>query len=116
MRGNQSYINGIRAKSFPVTTIVGVLDVNLSLSGLARCFNGLIIQGGANLASAQISLIINNDQVIENASAEFFAKDVANPRQYFEFYRALEGNDTITLRIQDSAAQSLEVLVYYQNQ
>ena len=116
MAGNYSYVNGLRAKAFPINTAVGVTDTNLSLSGRAKCFNGLIIRGAtATIASATITLIINNDTVIDGASALFFAKDAANPRLYFEFFRELEGADTITLRIEDSAAQQLDVLVYYQD-
>lgn len=116
MAGNYSYVNGLRAKAFPITTSAGVTDTNLSLSGRAKCFNGLMIEGAAGtIANAVVTLIINNDTVIDGASAIFFAKDAANPRQYFEFFRELEGQDTITLRIEDTGAQQLDVLVYYQD-
>ena len=110
------YVDGLRAKAFSITTINGVQDNTLTLSGFAKCFNGLIIDGGAsNLQNMTATLIINNDVVIDSATPAFFETDAANPRQYFEFYRPLTGQDTITLRIQDTGAQSLEVLVYYQN-
>jgi hypothetical protein len=112
----QGYIDGLRAKAFPITSVNGVQDNSLTLSGFAKCLNGIIIEPlAANLNNVTISLIVNNDVVIDSANANFFDQDASNPRQYFEFYRPLTGQDTITLRVEDTGAQSFEILLYYQN-
>ena len=78
----QGYIDGLRSKSFAITTINGVQDNSLTLSGFAKCLNGIIIEPlAATLTTTTISLIVNNDVVIESASALFFEKDASNPRQ-----------------------------------
>jgi hypothetical protein len=110
------YIDGLRAKAFPITTINGVEDNSLTLSGFAKCLNGIVIEPfAATTANITMTLIVNNDVVIDSANVDFFTKDASNPRQYYEFFRPLTGQDTITLRIQDTAAQSIEVMLYYQN-
>lgn len=110
----KAYQEGIRCKGFTITPQVGVTDVNLPLSGFAKTFLGLAVQPGAS-SGTRVSLIINNDVVIENVDVDFFEVTSANPRQYFDFVRPLTGTDTITFRVEVTTATPFQLLVYFQN-
>jgi hypothetical protein len=110
----REYQEGLRCKGFNVITVNGTTEEQLSLSGFAEQLLGIVALPGAP-AGTTIQLTVNNDQVIEEANVDFFETDPANPRQYYDFARPLLGSDSLTLRVNSTAAGNLQILVYFQN-
>lgn len=126
-----SYRQGIRNKGFQVTVPTTGATQTLSLSGLAKAFEGLIFSSTTSAAPAvlvnatqlQVTLTINNDVVIDQVVAcDLGAKETSGVTSGFPafipFPRALTGQDTILLRVTNSsgASQLLNVTVYYKNE
>lgn len=126
-----SYRQGIRNKGFQVTVPTTGATQTLSLSGLAKAFEGLIFSSTTSAAPAvlvnalqlRVSLIINNDTVIDDVVAHELGASVAAGittgfPAFIPFPRALTGQDTILLRVTNSsgASQLLNVTVYYKNE
>ncbi len=126
-----SYRQGIRNKGFQVTVPTTGATQTLSLSGLAKAFEGLIFSSTTSAAPAvlvnalqlRVTLTINNDVVIDDVVAHELGASVAAGittgfPAFIPFPRALTGQDTILLRVTNSsgASQLLNVTVYYKNE
>jgi len=128
---NISYRQGIRNKGFQVTVPTTGATQTLSLSGLAKSFEGIkfssttsAVAGTAvNAMQLRVTLTINNDVVIDDVAA-YDLGAAATPGitsgfpNYIPFPRALTGQDTILLRVTNSsgASQILNAVVYYKNE
>ena len=128
---NISYRQGIRNKGFQVTVPTTGATQTLSLSGLAKAFEGLILSSTTSAAPAtlvnalqlRVTLTINNDVVIDDVVAHELGASVAAGitsgfPAFIPFPRALTGQDTILLRVTNSsgASQLLNATVYYNNE
>jgi hypothetical protein len=127
---NISYRQGIRSKGFQVTVPTTGAQQTLSLSGLAKSFEGLILSAttsavpGTHIDPLQlrISLTINNDVVIDDDVADMYATSTGGFTGGWPYFipipRALTGQDTIILRVTNSsgASQILNVTVWYRNE
>lgn len=128
---NISYRQGIRNKGFQVTVPTTGATQTLSLSGLAKAFEGIIFSAVASGApqtpisatQLRVTLTINNDVVIDdvaavNLGAEVGAGVTSGFPHYIPFPRALTGQDTILLRVTNSSggSQILDTVVYYKNE
>jgi len=126
-----SYRQGIRNKGFQVTVPTTGATQTLSLSGLAKAFEGIIFSSTTSAAPGtlvnalqlRVTLTINNDVVIDDVVAHDLGASVAAGittgfPAYIPFPRALTGQDTILLRVTNSsgASQLLNVTVYYKNE
>ena len=126
-----SYRQGLRTKGFQVTVPTTGADRTLSLSGLAKQFEGILLSSTTSAAPGtivdpaqlRISLIINNDVVIDDDVAYHYAlSDTGGFSGGFPFFvpfpRRLTGQDTILLRVTNStgASQILNTTVYYRNE
>ena len=125
-----SYRQGIRSKGFAITTPTGVTQQTLSLSGLAKSFEGLLISSAftatpqtvINPKQLRITLTINNDVCIDDDSALHYATPATGGFSGgFPFFipipRRLTGQDTIQIRFNNAAAsQNVDVTVWYRNE
>jgi len=114
MNGDNTYRQGIRSKGFQVQTAAGTITSELSLSGLARMFEGIYISGAA--ATSIVTLIINNDVTIESQVGTQLGAATTGYPSFVPFPRRLTGQDTITLRVVDTGARTLGVTIYYRNE
>ena len=114
MNGDNTYRQGIRAKGFAVQTASGTISQELSLSGLARMFEGILITGATS--ATNVTLIINNDVTIEAVTGTQLGAVTTGFPAYVPFPRRLTGQDTITLRVVDTASRTLAVTIYYRNE
>jgi hypothetical protein len=109
-----SYIMGRRTKGFFFTVPGGASTQSISLSGMGRIFLGFAFY---NFTSATITtqLVINESVVVESTNAQFFQVDGdGNGRDYYEFKRGLNGQDTITFSFQNTGANvNLALVIYY---
>jgi len=125
-----SYRQGIRSKGFQVTVPTTGAQQTLSLSGLAKNFEGIIFSSTTSAAPSagvdpyqlRVTLTINNDVVIDDDVAYHYAmSSTGGFTGGFPFYiplpRALTGQDTIILRVTNSsgASQILNATVWYRN-
>ena len=128
---NISYRQGIRNKGFQVTVPTTGATQTLSLRGLAKAFEGIILSSTTSAAPAtlvnalqlRVTLTINNDVVCDDIVAHDLGASVAAGittgfPAFIPFPRALTGQDTILLRVTNSsgASQLLNVTVYYKNE
>jgi hypothetical protein len=128
---NISYRQGIRNKGFQVTVPTTGASQTLSLSGLAKAFEGIRFSATTSAAPAtlinatqlRITLTINNDVVCDDICAHDLGAStgagITSGFPYFvPFPRALTGQDTILLRVTNSsgASQILNVTVFYKNE
>jgi len=126
-----SYRQGIRNKGFQVTVPTTGATQTLSLSGLAKSFEGIKFSSTTSAAPAtivnamqlRVTLTINNDVVIDDVCAHDLGASTgagitSGFPNYIPFPRALTGQDTILLRVTNSAgaSQILNVVVYYKNE
>jgi hypothetical protein len=126
-----SYRQGIRSKGFQITVPTTGAVQTLSLSGLAKSFEGIILSGTTSAAPGviidpaqlRITLTINNDVCIDDDVAFHYSITATGGFSGgFPFFipipRALTGQDTITLRITNGsgASQILNTTVWYRNE
>jgi hypothetical protein len=125
-----SYRQGIRSKGFAITTPTGVTQQTLSLSGLAKSFEGILISSAftatpqtvINPKQLRVTLTINNDVVIDDDVAVHYSSPATGGFSGgFPFFipipRRLTGQDTIQIRFTNSAAsQNVDVVVWYRNE
>ena len=125
-----SYRQGIRSKGFAITTPTGVTQQTLSLSGLAKSFEGILISSAFTAtpqtiidpAQLRITLTINNDVCIDDDLAFHYAITATGGfAGGFPFFipipRRLTGQDTIQVRLVNAAAsQNVNVTVWYRNE
>jgi hypothetical protein len=128
---NISYRQGIRNKGFQVTVPTTGATQTLSLSGLAKAFEGIILSSTTSAAPAvlvnavqlRVTLTINNDVVIDDVVAHELGASTGTGIStgfpaFIPFPRALTGQDTILLRVTNSSgvSQLLNATVYYKNE
>jgi len=128
---NISYRQGIRNKGFQVTVPTTGASQTLSLSGLAKAFEGIKFSSTTSAApdtlvnamQLRVTLTINNDVVIDDVCAHDLGASTGSGvtsgfPNYIPFPRALTGQDTILLRVTNSsgASQLLNVVVFYKNE
>lgn len=128
---NISYRQGIRNKGFQVTVPTTGATQTLSLSGLAKAFEGIILSSTTSAAPAtlvnatqlRVTLTINNDVVIDDVIAHELGASTGTGIStgfpaFIPFPRALTGQDTILLRVTNSsgASQILNATIYYKNE
>jgi hypothetical protein len=128
---NISYRQGIRNKGFQVTVPTTGASQTLSLSGLAKAFEGIKFSSTTSAAPAtlinamqlRVTLTINNDVVIDDVCAHDIGASTgagitSGFPNFIPFPRALTGQDTILLRVTNSsgASQLLNVVVFYKNE
>jgi hypothetical protein len=128
---NSSYRQGIRSKGFQTTVPTTGAVQTLSLSGLAKSFEGIILSSTTSAAPGvvidpaqlRITLTINNDVAIDDDVAFHYAITATGGFSGgFPFFipipRALTGQDTITLRVTNAsgASQILNTTVWYRNE
>jgi len=128
---NITYRQGIRNKGFQVTVPTTGATQTLSLSGLAKAFEGIKFSSTTSAAPAtlinamqlRVTLTINNDVVIDDVCAHDLGASTgagltSGFPNFIPFPRALTGPDTILLRVTNSsgASQLLNVAVYYKNE
>ena len=128
---NISYRQGIRNKGFQITVPTTGATQTLSLSGLAKAFEGIILSSTTSAAPAtlvnatqlRVTLTINNDVVIDDVIAHELGASTGTGIStgfpaFIPFPRALTGQDTILLRVTNSsgASQILNATVYYKNE
>ncbi len=126
-----SYRQGLRTKGFQTTVPTAGADTTLTLSGLAKQFEGILFSSTTSAAPGvvidpvqlRITLIINNDVVIDDDNAYHYAISATGGFSggfpfFVPFPRRLTGQDTILLRITNStgASQILNTTVYYRNE
>jgi hypothetical protein len=128
---NITYRQGIRNKGFQVTVPTTGASQTLSLSGLAKAFEGIRFSSTTSAAPAtlvnamqlRVTLTINNDVCIDDVCAHDLGASTgagvtSGFPNFIPFPRALTGQDTILLRVTNSsgASQLLNVVVYYKNE
>ena len=128
---NISYRQGIRNKGFQITVPTTGATQTLSLSGLAKAFEGIILSSTTsaipgtivNAVQLRVTLTINNDVVIDDVVAQALGASISSGvttgfPAFIPFPRALTGQDTILLRVTNSsgASQLLNATVYYKNE
>ena len=126
-----SYRQGLRTKGFQTTVPATGADQTLSLSGLAKQFEGIVFSSTTSAApqtivdpaQLKVPLIINNDVVIDDDVAFNYALTSNGSFSggfpfFIPFPRRLTGQDTILLKITNSsgASQILNTTVYYRNE
>ena len=126
-----SYRQGIRTKGFQTTVPTTGADQTLSLSGLAKQFEGILVSSTTSAAPGtvvnplqlRITLIINNDVVIDDDVAYHYSENsgggvTSGFPHFVPFPRRLTGQDTILLKVTNSsgASQILNTTVYYRNE
>ena len=125
-----SYRQGIRSKGFAITCPTGVTQQTLSLSGLAKSFEGILLTSAftatpgtvINPKQLRVTLTINNDVVIDDDVALHYASPATGGFSGgFPFFipipRRLTGQDTIQIRFTNAAAsQNVDVTVWYRNE
>lgn len=126
-----SYRQGLRSKGFQLTVPTTGADQTLSLSGLAKQFEGILLSSTTAAAPGtvvdptqlRITLIINNDVVIDEDVAFHYALTATGGFSggfpfFIPFPRRLTGQDTILLRVTNTsgASQILNTTVYYRNE
>ena len=120
-----SYRQGLRTRGFQSTVPTTGFDQTLSLSGLAKQFEGIVFSSTTSAAAGtivdaaqlRVTLIINND-VVFNYSITASSGFSGGFPFFVPFPRRLTGQDTILLKITNSsgAAQILNTTVYYRNE
>jgi hypothetical protein len=128
---NITYRQGIRNKGFQVTVPTTGASQTLSLSGLAKAFEGIKFSSTTSAAPAtlvnamqlRVTLTINNDVCIDDVCAHDLGASTgagitSGFPNFIPFPRALTGQDTILLRVTNSsgASQLLNVVVFYKNE
>ena len=125
-----SYRQGIRSKGFAITAATGITQQTLSLSGLAKSFEGILLSSAFTAtpqtiidpAQLRITLTINNDVVIDDDLALSYAISAGSGftggfPYFIPIPRRLTGQDTIQVRLVNAAAsQNVNVTVWYRNE
>ena len=125
-----TYRQGLRTKGFQVTVPTTGAQQTLSLSGLAKSFEGILLSSTTSAAPGthvdplqlRITLTINNDVCIDDDVADMYATSTGGFTGGWPYFipipRRLTGQDTIILRVTNSfgASQILNVTVWYRNE
>jgi hypothetical protein len=130
MKNDITYRQGLRSKGFQTSVPATGADQTLSLSGLAKQFEGILFSATTGAApqtiidasQLRVSLIINNDVVIDEDVVYNYSLSAQGGFGggfpfFIPFPRRLTGQDTILLRVTNSsgATQLLNSTVYYRN-
>lgn len=126
-----TYRQGLRTKGFQITVPTSGANQTLSLSGLAKQFEGILLSSTTGAAPGtiidpaqlRVTLIINNDVVIDDDVAYHYAVSATGGFSggfpfFVPFPRRLTGQDTILLKVANTsgASQILNASVYYRNE
>ena len=120
-----SYRQGLRTKGFQTTIPTTGADQTLSLSGLAKQFEGILFTSTSSAAPGtikdpsqlRITLIIDDDVCYHYAVSATGGFSAGFPF-FVPFPRRLTGQDTILLKVTNSsgASQILNTTIYYRNE
>jgi hypothetical protein len=128
---NHTGTSGYYYKGFAATVPTTGLTTTLTLSGLAKQFEGIKFTQAAtatpgtpvNGLTLRLTLTINNDVVIDDDIPYHYGADtnggyITGFPAYVPFPRALTGQDTIILRVTNTAGASQNILttVFYRNE
>ena len=106
-------LNEKKVKGFFFNLGVGTKKFDLQLSGSARQLLGLNF-GHKLQEDDRVTLIINNDVILDQASVAMLSgREMHIAREFFEFPRALSGQDNISLTIETVSAHPISVNFYY---
>jgi len=125
-----TYRQGLRTKGFQLTVPTTGAQQTLSLSGLAKSFEGILLSSTTSAAPGthidplqlRITLTINNDVCIDDDVADMYSTSTGGFTGGWPYFipipRRLTGQDTIILRVTNSsgASQILNVTVWYRNE
>lgn len=90
-------------------------DLQVQLPGTARVWLGFVFAFSklAGVIEGNVSLVINNEIVVENVFAEFYGKDFTDEEYYF-MPRPLSGQDDIKFKVTGvTDTYTLNVNAYY---
>lgn len=109
------YQTGIRAKGFSISTVTGTQEKQLTLSGLGKEILGIVVHSpGATIPNVTLTFKVNNDVILDSLPAISIARNETNPRQYFDTFRPLTGQDSILLQITDGiGGQNFSFTIWY---
>jgi hypothetical protein len=124
-----TYRQGLRTKGFQISVPTTGAQQTLSLSGLAKSFEGILFSATTGAAPGvhidplqlRITLTINNDVVIDDDVADMYSTSAGGFTGGWPYFiplpRRLTGQDTIILRVTNSsgASQILNTTIYYRN-
>jgi len=124
-----TYRQGLRTKGFQITVPTTGAVQTLSLSGLAKSFEGILLSSTTSAAPGvhidplqlKITLTINNDVAIDDDVADMYSTSAGGFTGGWPYFipipRRLTGQDTIVLRVTNSAgaSQVLNCTVWYRN-
>jgi hypothetical protein len=124
-----TYRQGLRTKGFQISVPTTGAQQTLSLSGLAKSFEGILFSATTSAAPGvhidplqlRITLTINNDVVIDDDVADMYSTSAGGFTGGWPYFiplpRRLTGQDTIILRVTNSsgASQILNATIYYRN-
>lgn len=124
-----TYRQGLRTKGFQITVPTTGAQQTLSLSGLAKSFEGILLSSTSAAAPGthvdplqlRITLTINNDVAIDDDVADMYSTSTGGFTGGWPYFipipRRLTGQDTIILRVTNSsgASQILNCTVWYRN-
>ncbi len=124
-----TYRQGLRTKGFQISVPTTGAQQTLSLSGLAKSFEGILFSATTGAAPGvhidplqlRITLTINNDVVIDDDVVDMYSTSTGGFTGGWPYFiplpRRLTGQDTIILRVTNSsgAAQILNTTIYYRN-
>ena len=124
-----TYRQGLRTKGFQISVPTTGAQQTLSLSGLAKSFEGILFSATTSAAPGvhidplqlRITLTINNDVVIDDDVADMYSTSAGGFTGGWPYFiplpRRLTGQDTIILRVTNSsgASQILNTTIYYRN-
>ena len=116
-----------RIKGYSHIAPVGNSQINLDLTGTARIFLGIAFFGAAKAALAPaianwtvfteietLQLQINNEIVIDQLDPNFLTQQFNN-NEYYYLPRPLSGTDEITVKFNNTGAntEEIKIVVYY---
>lgn len=118
----QALIMGSRkVRGFRFTLTAGAPnEFDIDISGNAMLLLGFVLFPNTNFANPTlqprtISLMINDEQVINTMPFSLINKQNSTDNDYYEFIRPVAGNDSITLTIDNTGAgvQVIDAAFYY---
>lgn len=120
-----SYRQGLRSKGFQITVPPAGASQTLTLSGLARSFEGILLSSTTAAAPGvlvdplqlRVTLIVNNDVVIDEDVAYHYSGVTTGWPHFLPIPRRLTGQDTILLKVSNGtgANQILNCSIWYKN-
>lgn len=101
-----------KTKGFRFDVPTGDQEFQMDLVGDASIYLGLAL-AGTDLRNGNISLIINNEIIIDRSQLRFLSNEF-NDDEYYLFPRPLSGTDDIKVKFQDMVLQqNIDIINYY---